>query len=176
MGIDEYNSYEKIVDIYDNCVFYPYVPAPLHLEVTSYARFGILFYRPTILNKAFCAPNKIFEYGGFGIPMIGNDIPGLKNTIGNSNAGICTKLTEENIQKIVDVYTKREDVEHFSKLATKTEVEENGFTLSVSSYVAAEDTREEVDIVKLNEEIKEIVAREQVLRDEIDKIIKEIEV
>lgn len=86
------------------------------------------------------------------------------------------KLTEENIQKIVDVYTKREDVEHFSKLATYTEVEENGFTLSVSSYVAAEDTREEVDIVKLNEEIKEIVAREQVLRDEIDKIIKEIEV
>ena len=55
--------YEKIIDIYDNCVFYPYVPAPLHLEVTSYARFGILFYRPTILNKAFCAPNKIFEYG-----------------------------------------------------------------------------------------------------------------
>lgn len=32
-----------------------------------------------------------------------------------------------------------------------------------------------IDIVKLNAEIKEIVAREQVLRDEIDKIIAEIE-
>ncbi len=32
------------------------------------------------------------------------------------------------------------------------------------------------DIEKLNAEIKEIVAREQVLRDEIDKIIAEIEV
>ena len=40
----------------------------------------------------------------------------------------------------------------------------------------AEDTREEIDIVKLNAEIAEIVAREQVLRDEIDKIIAEIEV
>ena len=36
--------------------------------------------------------------------------------------------------------------------------------------------REKIDIVKLNAEIKEIVAREQVLRDEIDKIIAEIEV
>ena len=40
----------------------------------------------------------------------------------------------------------------------------------------AEDTREKVDIVKLNAEIEEIVAREQVLRDEIAKIIAEIEV
>ncbi len=47
--------------------------------------------------------------------------------------------------------------------------------LSVSTYVEAEDTREKVDIVKLNAEIREIVAREQVLRDEIDKIIAEIE-
>ena len=42
--------------------------------------------------------------------------------------------------------------------------------------VEAEDIREKIDIVRLNAEIKEIVAREQVLRDEIDKIIAEIEV
>ena len=36
-------------------------------------------------------------------------------------------------------------------------------------------TREKIDIVKLNAEIKEIVAREQVLREEIDRIIEEIE-
>ena len=36
-------------------------------------------------------------------------------------------------------------------------------------------SKEKIDIVKLNAEIKEIVAREQVLRDEIDKIIAEIE-
>ena len=55
------------------------------------------------------------------------------------------------------------------------EVVENAYNLSVSTYVEAEDTREKVDIVKLNAEIKEIVAREQVLRDEIDKIIADIE-
>ena len=52
---------------------------------------------------------------------------------------------------------------------------QNEYNLSVSTYVEAEDTREVVDIVKLNAELKEIVAREQVLREEIDRIIAEIE-
>ncbi len=44
------------------------------------------------------------------------------------------------------------------------------------SYVEQGDTREVVDIKVLNAEIEQIVAREQVLRDEIAKIIAEIEV
>ena len=45
-----------------------------------------------------------------------------------------------------------------------------------NTYVEQEDTREVINITELNAEIKRIVAREQVLRDEIDKIIAEIEV
>ena len=85
------------------------------------------------------------------------------------------KLTQANMDKIVDAFAGREEVEHFSHLATYEEIAGNDYNLSVSSYVEAEDTREKVDIVKLNAEIREIVAREQVLRDEIDKIIAEIE-
>jgi len=65
---------------------------------------------------------------------------------------------------------------HFSHLAGYEEIEGNAYSLSVSTYVEAEDTREKIDIVKLNAEIEVIVAREQVLRDEIAKIIAEIEV
>ena len=86
------------------------------------------------------------------------------------------KLTSENIERIVDVFAKREEMEHFAHLASYEEVSGNDYNLSVSTYVEAEDTREKIDIVKLNAEIKEIVVREQVLRDEIDKIIAEIEV
>ena len=86
------------------------------------------------------------------------------------------KLTPKNIDHIVDVFTKRDEVEHFSHLASYEEVSCNDYNLSVSTYVEAEDTREKIDIVKLNAEIQEIVAREQVLRDEIEKIITEIEV
>ena len=85
------------------------------------------------------------------------------------------KLTQENIDRIVDVFAKREEVQHFSHLADYAEISENDFNLSVSTYVEQEDTREKIDIVKLNAEISEIVAREQVLRDEIDKIVAEIE-
>ena len=51
---------------------------------------------------------------------------------------------------------------------------QNNYNLSVSTYVEQEDTREKIDIVKLNAEIAEIVAREQKLREEIDKIVAEI--
>lgn len=85
-------------------------------------------------------------------------------------------MTEDNIKNIVDAFVSRKDTEHFSKLASYDEISDNNFNLSVSTYVEAEDTREKIDIVKLNAEIKKIVAREQVLRDEIDKIIAEIEV
>ena len=85
------------------------------------------------------------------------------------------KLTEENIAHIVEAFTKRESAEYFCRLVSYDEVKEQNYNLSVSTYVEQKDTREKVDIVKLNAEIKKIVAREQVLRDEIDKIIAEIE-
>lgn len=85
------------------------------------------------------------------------------------------KLTEENIENIIKIYTERRDDQYVSKLVSCEEIEAQDYNLSVSTYVEAEDTREKIDIVKLNAEIAEIVAREQLLRDEIDKIIAEIE-
>ena len=86
------------------------------------------------------------------------------------------KLTDENIEHIVKIFTDRKDIDYVAKLVSNTEIGENDYNLSVSTYVEKEDTREKIDIAELNKQIKEIVAREQVLRDEIDKIIKEIEV
>ncbi len=86
------------------------------------------------------------------------------------------KLTEENIHKIVDAFVSRADTEHFARCVPYAEIAENDYNLSVSTYVEQKDTREVIDIVKLNAEIEQIVAREQVLRDEIAKIIAEIEV
>lgn len=85
------------------------------------------------------------------------------------------KLTEDNIKKIVDEFVSRSDAEYFARCVAYDEIKENDYNLSVSTYVQPEDTREVIDIVKLNGEIEQIVAREQVLRDEIAKIIAEIE-
>ena len=88
---------------------------------------------------------------------------------GNKN-----KLSAANIDRLLTAFVERQDADHFCKLVPCEEVVANDCNLSVSSYVEQEDTREEVDIVELNRSIAEIVARQQVLRNEIDKIVAEL--
>ena len=90
--------------------------------------------------------------------------------ITNSN-----KLTEDNIQTILTAYLDRADKPHFAALVPNDKIAEQDYNLSVSTYIEQEDTREVIDIQKLNAEIAQIVAREQKLREEIDKIVAEIE-
>ena len=96
----------------------------------------------------------------------------------------CVKVTNNNkltdgpdgnITHIVDAYVARTDKEYFTRCVPYEEIVKQDYNLSVSSYVEQEDTREAIDIVKLNKKIEEIVAREQVLRNEIAKIIVELE-
>lgn len=85
------------------------------------------------------------------------------------------KLRDKNIENILKMFTDRVDIAHKARLVQNSEIAENDYNLSVSTYIEKEDTRQAIDIKALNKEIAEIVAREQVLRDEIDKIIAEIE-
>ena len=85
------------------------------------------------------------------------------------------RLTAENTEHIVSTFAAREEKPHFSHLAAYDEIVENDYNLSISTYVEAEDTQEQVDIVKLNAEIEEIVKREDELRAAIRQIIKDIE-
>jgi type I restriction enzyme M protein len=85
------------------------------------------------------------------------------------------KLTQENIETILNAFKGRKDIEYVAKLVPNSEIAEQDYNLSVSTYVEKEDTREKIDITALNAEIKRIVAKEQALREEIDKIIAEIE-
>ena len=93
----------------------------------------------------------------------------------------CEKVTNNNklrphhIEDILKLYTDRAEVENVVKVVSNEIVAENNYNLSVSTYVEKKDTREKIDIVKLNAEIKDIVAREDILRKEIDKIIEDIE-
>jgi type I restriction enzyme M protein len=85
------------------------------------------------------------------------------------------KLTQENIDKILNAFKDKKDIQYFARLVPNSEIAEQEYNLSVSTYVEQEDTREKIDIVALNAEIEKIVAKEQVLREEIDKIVVEIE-
>lgn len=89
---------------------------------------------------------------------------------GNKN-----KLSETNIKKILDVFIERKDVEYFAKLVDNKDIATNDYNLAVSSYVVAEDTREVINITKLNAQIAQIVKRQQELRQAIDEIVEKIE-
>lgn len=85
---------------------------------------------------------------------------------GNKN-----KLRPEDIKKVLETYVNRKDEDFLSRLVDHAEVAKNDYSLSVTSYVVAEDRRKVVDIKELNKSIDEIVARQSKLRLEIDKIV-----
>ena len=84
-------------------------------------------------------------------------------------------LNPENIETIVKEFKERADVEYFARLVDNSEIMENDYNLSVSTYVEKEDTREIIDIKVLNKEIEETVKRIDELRASINEIVKELE-
>lgn len=96
LGIDYENIITKIKNIYKNTIYLGYITAPAHLEVTRKAFIGIVNYSENSLNNLYCAPNKIYEYGAFSKPMIGNDIPGLKYTIEANECGKCVNYEDSS--------------------------------------------------------------------------------
>ena len=85
-----------------NCVYLGGFNPPGHLALVQYARIGLLPYKPTKvagvsdLNALYCAPNKIWEYAGFGVPMVGSDVLGLKLPFEQWNIGRCCDLNDES--------------------------------------------------------------------------------
>ena len=84
-------------------------------------------------------------------------------------------LEVKHIDRIIEIFDKKEDVAYIAKSVDYKTIAENDYNLSVSSYIEVEDTRPKTDIKELNERIRKIVARENALRAEIDKIVDELE-
>lgn len=113
MGMDRDNIFEKLQQRSNKVYCSKYITAPNHLQVTSKAFAGIVFYNgDKVLNNAFCAPNKIYEYGAYGIPMIANTIPGLQNTVGACGAAMCSDLSVEAVITSINYID-----EHYSEMS-----------------------------------------------------------
>jgi type I restriction enzyme M protein len=84
-------------------------------------------------------------------------------------------LLDEHIDAIMQAFDSKVNVDHFARNVDFNTIAANDYNLSVSSYVETEDTRERVEIVQLNAELKKTVARIDQLRTEIDAIVAEIE-
>ena len=84
-------------------------------------------------------------------------------------------LENKHINKIIEIFDKKEDISYIAKSVNYKTIADNDYNLSVNSYVEVEDTRPKTDIKELNERIRRIVARENELRTEINKIVTELE-
>lgn len=98
------------------------------------------------------------------------DASGLFKKETNTNV-----LQDEHIDRIMQAFDSKADLEHFARSVPFEAVAATEYNLSVGSYVEAKDTREVVDIAKLNAELKTTVARIDQLRAEIDAIVADIE-
>jgi len=85
------------------------------------------------------------------------------------------RLNDAHMKRILDCYASRKTHKYFSRLVGYKEIEDKNYNTSVGTYVDPEDTREVVDIKKLNAEIDQIVARQGELRSQIDAIVAELE-
>jgi glycosyltransferase involved in cell wall biosynthesis len=87
---------QQYLEIDPELIHIDFVPAPDYLLFTSLAYIGIVSYNPYELNSAYCAPNKIYEYAAFSLPMLGNDIPGLKHIFEQHKIGVLVNENDEN--------------------------------------------------------------------------------
>ena len=86
------------------------------------------------------------------------------------------KLSDDNINNIVNLLKDRKSVENKSYLATYDEVKDNDYNISVNSYLKTNTDDNNIDIEEVNKKLAEVVPRQQQIREELEEIIKELEV
>ena len=90
---------------YSNIVKIPFFKPPHHLYITYNAQVGLMPYIAkktfyfSVLNALYCAPNKIFEYAGCGLPMLGSRVPGIELPFFQYNIGKCY---EDNVDSVIN--------------------------------------------------------------------------
>lgn len=114
MGKGDKTLIEELYLLYDQVKYLGFVPSPQHLAITKFANIGIANYDFSCLNNVFCAPNKIYEYAKFGLPMLVSENIGLTETVGTFGAAECIDFEDvdaiaEGIKKIKISYQNYSD-------------------------------------------------------------------
>ena len=85
------------------------------------------------------------------------------------------KLTDENINKIIETYRKRENIDKYAHVATLDEIKENDYNLNIPRYV---DTFEEEEVIPLSDiakDLKEVQQEIQTATAELFNLLGELE-
>jgi len=83
-------------------------------------------------------------------------------------------LSGNNIRKTVETYTARADVDKYAHLATLEEIAENDFNLNIPRYVDTFEEEEEIDLMAVRTERKQLKERLASLEQEMEGYLKEL--
>ncbi len=82
------------------------------------------------------------------------------------------ELSDENIQKIIDAYTRRVDIEKYAHVATMDEIIDNDYNLNMPRYVDTSEEEEEIDIAAVKAELVDITAKKKAAIDKVNSTLK----
>lgn len=112
MGKGPNDYYDVLKRKYESnkIIFIPFIIPPFHLYITEMASIGVMSYSPHqkthagVVNALYCAPNKIFEYGKYGKPMIANNVPALKYIFSEYHCGeiVDYPITPNAIREVIE--------------------------------------------------------------------------
>lgn len=95
MGKD-HGMYSVYKNLNPSVIHIPFVEPPNHLNITSWADIGLITYDLQSLNTVYCAPNKIWEFSGFGIPILANFNPGISYFVEKYGNGLVVDYNNSN--------------------------------------------------------------------------------
>ncbi len=84
------------------------------------------------------------------------------------------KLRPEDIEKIVNTYANRQEIEKYSHKATLEEIEENDFNLNIPRYVDTFEEEEPIDLDEVVDELEKIDTEMEKVDAEIKKYCDEL--
>jgi len=84
------------------------------------------------------------------------------------------RLNDEHIQKILDTYHKRKEIEKYSHIATLEEIQENDYNLNIPRYVDTFEEEEPVDIEATKQKIAQIESELEEVKKEMQVFLEEL--
>ena len=83
-------------------------------------------------------------------------------------------ITKENIQKIVDTYKNRKDVDKYAHVASYDEIKENDFNLNIPRYVDTFEPEPDIDINEVKQSIADIDEEMAKIQKEFDTMAADL--
>ncbi len=83
-------------------------------------------------------------------------------------------LRDEDIERIMDAYSSKKEIDKFAHLATIEELKENDFNLNIPRYVDTFEEEEEIDINAVMAEYKKLDEEDKKITEELNKYLEEL--